>query len=90
MPGFGSVTAHLGEAAYPGQIAALEGGGGFMRVALEGGSALAAGDECELEMHDGARFRVTVIEALGGEDGATPGQQEYRMKLLGRGQAATS
>ena len=89
MPGFGSVTAHLGAAVCPGQIAALEGGGGFMRVRLDGADALDAGQEFELEMHDGARFLVVVIEALPGEN-APPDGQEYRMKLLGQGRRAGS
>jgi len=32
-------------------------------------------------MHDGARFRVGVLEVLGGEGGG----QELRLKLLGKG-----
>jgi hypothetical protein len=57
-----------------------------MRVALDWGDAPfrpAGGDEAELEMHDGARFRVTVVEPLAARpDG---GGGEFRMKLLGRG-----
>ncbi|GGR20706.1 hypothetical protein [Deinococcus ruber] len=91
---FGSVTAHVEPAALSGQISALEGGGGYMRVLLDGTDALNAGQEFELEMHDGARFRVVVIEVLprsgaaAGND-AEPGQ-EYRLKLLGRGSRARS
>lgn len=79
-----SLTAHFGGAAYPGQIAALEGNRGQMRVRLEGadpGSWPVANAEGELEMHDGARFRVSVLEVLGGEGGG----QELRLKLLGKG-----
>ncbi|GBF06365.1 hypothetical protein DAERI_080156 [Deinococcus aerius] len=76
---FNSVVAHFGDAAIPGRIEALEGGRGFMRVSLtqplpEAGE----GTEGVLEMHDGARFRVTVTERL-------PGGNELRMKLVGRG-----
>ncbi|WP_425145236.1 hypothetical protein [Deinococcus sp.] len=78
-----AVTAHVGAsdhgpaAAYAGRIVALEGGGGLMRLRLDG-AALTAGQECELEMHDGARFGVMVLEVL--PDAA----HEYRMKLLGK------
>lgn len=78
------ITAHFPFASLSGRIEALEGGGGFMRVSLELQDArqeLTAGTEAELEMHDGARFRVTVVEPLGAEER----RGEYRMKLLGRG-----
>ncbi len=74
------LTAYFGSGSYPGEIAALEGNRGHMRVrfaALETGK-VAAGDEGELEMHDGARFRVRVVEPL-------EAAGEYRLKLLGRG-----
>ncbi|ULH14279.1 hypothetical protein MF271_01795 (plasmid) [Deinococcus sp. KNUC1210] len=85
---FGSVTAHVEPAALSGQISALEGGGGYMRVVLNGADALNAGQEFELEMHDGARFRVVVIESL--PSGGAESVQEYRLKLLGRGSRAGS
>ncbi|WP_415785896.1 hypothetical protein [Deinococcus saxicola] len=55
-----------------------------MRVRLEGPGPSGWPEinaEGELEMHDGARFRVGVLEALDGEVNA----REYRLKLLGRG-----
>ena len=79
MADFNSVVAHFDGEALPGRIAALEGGRGMMRLSLSGDtSALSEGREGVLEMHDGARFRVTVTERLEGEN-------ELRMKLLGRG-----
>jgi len=83
---FNSVVAHVGQAAIPGRIEALEGGRGMLRVLLESGadgpelssSELGEGSEWVLEMHDGARFRVTVTERL--ED-----PNQLRLKLLGRG-----
>ena len=79
---FNSVVAHFGGAAIPGRIAALEGGRGLMRVALEGAPEDALpgeGAEGVLEMHDGARFRVDVTERLAGDP------PEFRLRLLGRG-----
>jgi len=84
MPDPRALTAHFGGAAYPGQIAALEGNRGQLRVRLEAADEArwpAVQDEGELEMHDGARFRVGVLEVLGGEGGG----QELRLKLLGKG-----
>ena len=53
-----------------------------MRLEAPGEAAWpAVQDEGELEMHDGARFRVGVLDALGAEDGG----QEFRLKLLGKG-----
>ncbi|SMB79654.1 hypothetical protein [Deinococcus hopiensis] len=79
MAEYGTVVAHFGEAAFPGRLEALEGGRGMMRVSLSGdSSALTEGSEGVLEMHDGGRFRVTVTERL-------PGENELRMKLLGKG-----
>ncbi|BDP40483.1 hypothetical protein DAETH_04520 [Deinococcus aetherius] len=76
---FNTVVAHFGSAAVPGHIKALEGGRGMMRVSLdEATPELGEGTECVLEMHDGARFRFTVTERLGGEG------NELRMKLLGK------
>ena len=82
MPEFNTLVAHFGEQAVPGRIEALEGGRGFMRVALDWPDAsptLAEGSEGVLEMHDGVRFRVTVTEGLDG------GPNVFRMKLIGRG-----
>lgn len=79
---FNSVVAHFGGAAIPGRIAALEGGRGYLRVALDpwpGDHQPGEGDEWVLEMHDGARFRVGVSERLPGN------ANEFRVKLLGRG-----
>ena len=74
------VTAEYGGATHDGRILALEGGGGLMRVALAGPEALNPGDELVLQMHDGARFRVNVIEPLGpGSEGA-----EFRLKLVSK------
>ena len=84
MPDTSALTAHFGGAAYPGQIAALEGNRGQLRVRLEAADEVrwpAVQDEGELEMHDGARFRVGVLEVLGGEGRG----QELRLKLLGKG-----
>lgn len=76
---FNSVVAHFGASAVPGRILALEGGRGMMRVSLPGsGPEMTGGMECTLEMHDGARFRVAVIERL------DTGGNEFRLKLLGR------
>lgn len=75
---FNSVVAHFGSGAVPGRIEALEGGRGMMRVSLDGVTPdVGEGTECVLEMHDGARFRVTVTERL-------EGGNELRMKLLGK------
>ena len=77
--GFNTFVAHFAAAAVPGRIEALEGGRGMMRVSLEETAPeVGEGTECVLEMHDGARFRVTVTERLEG------GTNELRMKLLGR------
>lgn len=79
MREFNTVTAHFGSAAVPGRIEALEGGRGMMRVSLdEVTPGVGEGTECVLEMHDGARFRVTVTERLPGAG------NELRMKLLGK------
>ncbi|MFC4426416.1 hypothetical protein [Deinococcus navajonensis] len=79
MREFNQIVAHFGGQAVPGQLAALEGGRGVLRVTLsEPAAGLSAGSECLLEMHDGAQFRVTVTETLGGEG------TEFRMKLVGR------
>lgn len=81
-----SITAHFGPASFPGLIRALEGNGGFMRVFFDWAGAdfsPLAGQEGTLEMHDGARFRVTVIEPLDLKAGGHSG--ELRVKLLGRG-----
>jgi hypothetical protein len=79
------ITAHFGEdlggVSLPGSITAMEGRGGFLRVALTppaDGPQPSTGSECELEMHDGGRFRFVVTELL-------PESAEYRMKLLGKG-----
>jgi hypothetical protein len=76
---FNSVVAHFGNEALTGRLQALEGGRGVMRIALEraGDDALQEGQEGVLEMHDGARFRVSVQERL-----AEAG--EWRVKLIGR------
>ncbi|WP_019586204.1 hypothetical protein [Deinococcus apachensis] len=77
---YNTVVAHFGAAAVPGRIEALEGGRGFMRVSLtEPLPEAGEGSEGVLEMHDGARFRVTVTERISGEG------NELRMKLVGRG-----
>ncbi len=81
MAEFNTVIAYIDGASVPGRIAALEGGRGMMRVALdlEGTGVLAApGTELVLEMHDGARFRVAVTEQAGEDAG------DLRMKLLGK------
>ncbi|GGO26644.1 hypothetical protein [Deinococcus humi] len=79
MREFNQIVAHFGDHAVPGELAALEGGRGMLRVTLtEAAPGLSAGSECLLEMHDGAHFRVTVTEALGDEG------TEFRMKLVGR------
>jgi len=76
---FNQIVAHFGGHAVPGELAALEGGRGMLRVTLtEPASDLDAGSKCLLEMHDGAQFRVTVTEALGAEG------TEFRMKLVGK------
>lgn len=73
------MVAHFGSGAVPGRIEALEGGRGMMRVSLEEAApGVGEGSECVLEMHDGARFRVTVTERLPGVG------NELRMKLLGK------
>lgn len=76
------MVAHVGGAAIPGRIEALEGGRGYLRVSLDlpiPGPAPDEGQEWVLEMHDGARFRVGVSERLEGRANA------FRVKLLGRG-----
>ena len=74
---YNSIVALVGTQGVPGRIEALEGGRGVMRVSLDGDAAeLSEGSECVLEMHDGARFRVSVTERLEGN--------ELRLKLLGR------
>lgn len=78
MAEFNTVVAHFGGEPLPGRLAALEGGRGMMRVSLGDPSTLQEGQEGVLEMHDGARFRVTVVERL-------PETNEVRLKLLGRG-----
>ena len=78
-------TAHFGPATFPGRILALEGGGGYLRVLLEGEGQHPwpeAGHEGELEMHDGRRFGMVVVEALGDPQGT---DAEFKMKLLDRG-----
>ena len=80
-----SVTANFGPATFPGRILALEGGGGYLRVLLEGGGHQPwpeAGHQGELEMHDGARFGMVVVDVLGDSQGK---DAEFRMKLLDRG-----
>jgi len=79
MADFGTVVAHFGAESVPGRIVALEGGRGLMRVSLSGDtSSWQEGLEGVLEMHDGARFRVTVTGRL--EEAG-----ELRLKLLGHG-----
>lgn len=79
MREFNQIVAYFEASAVPGQLEALEGGRGLLRVTLaEPVPGLETGTECLLEMHDGARFRVSVTEALG------PGNNEFRMKLVGR------
>lgn len=76
-------TAHFDAHAYSGEIAALEGNRGEMRVRLEGQGQTdwpATSAEGELEMHGGARFRVGVLERLE----SVGSVREYRLKLLGR------
>lgn len=77
-------TAHFGPARFPGHILALEGGGGYLRVLLEGAGHPwpEAGQEGELEMHDGARFGMVITEHLGAPQGKNA---EFRMKLVDRG-----
>ncbi|WP_407571676.1 hypothetical protein [Deinococcus altitudinis] len=78
-------TAHFGPASFPGRILALEGGGGYLRVLLEGEGQEPwpeAGHQGELEMHDGARFGMVIVERLGDPQ---ENDAEFRMKLLDRG-----
>ncbi|WP_309569900.1 hypothetical protein [Deinococcus sp.] len=81
MREFNAVVAHFGGEALTGRLQALEGGRGVMRIALDPGAgdaaALQEGHEGVLELHDGARFRVSVQERL-----AEAG--EWRVKLIGR------
>ncbi|MGY2894837.1 hypothetical protein [Deinococcus sp. UYEF24] len=78
-------TAHFGQASFPGRILVLEGGGGYLRVLLEGEGQQPwpeVGHQGELEMHDGARFGMVVVDALGDPQGKGA---EFRMKLVDRG-----
>lgn len=50
------------------RIVALEGQGGLMRLWLEGGAGTLAGQRGTLQMHDGARFQVEVLERLPGDE----------------------
>lgn len=79
MREFNSVVAHVGGEARSGRIQALEGGRGVLRIVLDtaGSGGLREGGECVLEMHDGARFRVSVQEQLAGEG-------EWRVRLIGK------
>jgi hypothetical protein len=85
MPDPNAVTAYFGQASFPGQIVALEGQRGLIRARLHYvGTAFRPepGGEGVLEMHDGSRFRVTILEQLSADDGS--GSAEVRMRLLGR------
>ncbi len=74
-----AVRAEFGQVTTSGQIAALEGNGGFMRVNL-GAAQLESGQQGVLQMHDGARFGVVVIEPTSQSET----EREYRLKLTGR------
>lgn len=79
------VTAHFGPTMLAGHILALEGGGGYLRVLLEGVQQCPwpeVGHEGELAMHDGARFGMVVTEC---PDTVQEEKAEFRMKLLDRG-----
>ncbi len=72
--------AEFGELRPTGRIAALEGNRGQMRLQFDpDGAPVEVGQEGVLQMHDGARFRVMVTEALSGEPA------EYRVRLTGKG-----
>ncbi|WP_420594151.1 hypothetical protein [Deinococcus sp.] len=73
------VSAEFGGQAHAGQLVALEGQGGLMRVQVDA-AQLEIGQSGVLQMHDGARFGVVVVEPLG-EHAAG---HEYRLKLTGR------
>ncbi|CAM3900615.1 hypothetical protein [Deinococcus frigens] len=78
MRAFNSLVAHFGDTAISGQVEALEGGRGLMRVSLnilDRHLAVDEGSECVLELHDGARFRVVMTERLSGAG-------EWRVRLL--------
>lgn len=80
MRAFNTLVAHFGATTLAGQVEALEGGRGLMRISLDrpdGSPAINAGDEGVLELHDGARFRVVVTEQLGSAG-------EWRVRLLRR------
>jgi hypothetical protein len=63
-----------------GRITALEGQGGLMRVTFEPpaepDTPLETGQQGVLQLHDGARFRVVVLQQLA--DSAT----DYRVRLV--------
>ncbi|HWG86028.1 MAG TPA: hypothetical protein VNT60_11175 [Deinococcales bacterium] len=82
MPDPNAVTASFGDSTFPAQITKLEGQRGLMRVRLDHGGSYqpAEGAEGLLEMHDGSRFRVGVLELL--DLGEHSG--EVRVRLLGR------
>lgn len=74
------VTVHFDDASVPARITKLEGGGGFIRIRLpEDRANVAPGTEADVEMHDGGRFRMALVERF---EGGEPG--EVRMKLLRR------
>ncbi|MFC4456210.1 hypothetical protein [Deinococcus sonorensis] len=75
-------SAEFGGSPLSGRITALEGNGGYMRVQFNasGPAEIAVGEEGVLELHDGARFRVAVVEALPDQESGS-----YRVKLVGRG-----
>jgi predicted ATPase with chaperone activity len=69
-------SAEFGTRQLTGQITALEGGGVLkLRIGVQNGDPLEAGQEGVLTMHDAARFRVVVTERL-------PTPLEYRVRLL--------
>ena len=74
-----AVSAEFGQVTTSGQITALEGNGGYLRVSL-GAAQLEAGQTGVLQMHDGARFGVVVIEPTVQSEH----EREYRLKLTGR------
>ena len=87
-PGVGITDPNAGQATFGAEqtefrILALEGQGGLMRLRLGSGTDVDSAhlnldpDETgTLEMHDGARFGVRVLERLSGG--------EYRVKLTGQ------